>query len=85
MTANRYLASIGWTMVAREKLNEHNADLRDFDAVNLNRPLCFPSDASSTFNPICSLASRYFPLSYPYFRLPPTPLPALLATYTKGA
>ncbi|KAJ5858176.1 hypothetical protein N7455_009070 [Penicillium solitum] len=37
------LASVGWTMVARERLKEHNADLPDFYAVNLNRPLSFSS------------------------------------------
>lgn len=78
VTANRYLASIGWAMVAREKLKEHNADLRDFCAVSLNRPRSFSFAISSTFNFIYSLALEYFPLSYPYFLIPRVLLQALL-------
>lgn len=81
MTANRYLASIGWTMVAREKLNEHNADLRDFYAVNFNRLLRFSFAVSFSFNLIYSLALEYFHLSYPYFLTPQVLLLAHLATY----
>ncbi|KAJ5193537.1 hypothetical protein N7449_009679 [Penicillium cf. viridicatum] len=44
----RALASVGWTMIARQRPKEHNADLRDFYTVNFNHALRFSFTLSVT-------------------------------------
>lgn len=55
------LASVGWTMMARQRLKEHDADLRDFYTVNFNRALRF------SFTLRLTLLQSYLLLSFKIF------------------